>query len=79
MGRCIHLHSFTCHNLVAPSHNEIRTPGVLCFSCTEMIFLTVNSFCCLVEILARLAQSGFVGTHAAILLYFELVRLIFGC
>ena len=37
------------------------------------------SFCCFIEILARLAQSGFVDTHAAILLYFELVRLFFGC
>ena len=45
-----------------------------------MMFLTVfNSFCRFIVILARSAQSGFVGTHTAILLYFELVRLTFGC
>ena len=43
-----------------------------------MMFLTVNSFCRFIVILARSAQSGFVGTHTAILLYFELVRLTFG-
>ena len=41
-----------------------------------MIFLTVNSFCCFNVMLARSAQSGFVCTHVAISLYFELVRLI---
>ena len=44
-----------------------------------MMFLTVHSFCCFIVILARSAQSGFVDTHAAILLYFELVRPTFGC
>ena len=44
-----------------------------------MIFLTVSSFGCLSVILPRLAQSGFVDTHAAMLLHFELVILIFGC
>ena len=43
-----------------------------------MIFLTVSSFCCFIVILARSDQSGFVDTHAAILLYLELVILIFG-
>ena len=37
------------------------------------------SSCCFIVILARSAQSGFVDTHAAILLYFERIRLIFGC
>ena len=45
-----------------------------------MIFLTVTSLCSfIIAILARSAQSGFVYIHAAILLYFELVVLIFGC
>ena len=33
-----------------------------------MISLTVSSFGCFSVILARLAQSGFVDTHAVILL-----------
>ena len=58
--------------------NEIRTSGVL-FQLYFMIFSTVSSFCCFIVILACSAQSGFVDTRAAIVLYFELVILIFGC
>ena len=68
-------HSFTFIH-VLQSGSPLRCSV---FQLYFMIFSTVSSFSCFIAILAPSAQSGFVDTHAAILLYFELVRLISSC
>ena len=80
MGCCIHLHSFTLHNLAAPSHLNAqwnKDPRCSMFQLYFMIYLTVSSFCSFIVILARSAHSGFVTYSCCYFIVFWAFRTYF--